>query len=422
MPGKMMSAMRRVDQNDPTLTHLLMCEPNTTVKRDGPHFEMTHITNDGPALKRICDGIGENAYLQDVCFDAPLGLSDMVARSTYFAGLKRNTSIHSLALSRCELSQGVGHEVLKAFEENNKHLTNFALWRCMIRHEGTHALSSTLIRCTNLKLISLPSCRIDDSLVENIVQAVRGHRQLKRLDLQDNSIRRAGCEALVTLLQDPNCNLVTLHLNNNIIDNDGATIMANGLFDNRKLEGIFLDDNDDISAAGWNSFSRVLCNPSSINDTYLSNHTLCIISSYGRVKVAGSRLYDEDGLIPSRLLALIELNGTGDNKNLVARQKILDCHFSGDFNMEPFVESDMEMKMFPQVLGWVGRSSDRESHSAMFNILRQMPTLCTVARPISDNFVTGHQGEQRSAGLKSRLGAFFGPVWRLKKMKPFGKK
>ena len=173
MPDKMMHAMRRVDQNDPTLTYLLMCEPPTTVEKDDPHFGMTYITDDGPALKRICDSIGENAYLQDVCFDAPLGLSNTVARSTHFAGLKRNTSIHSLGLSRCELSQGVGHEVLKAFEENGKHLTKFALWRCMIRHGGTHALSSTLMRCTYLKAISLSSCRIDDVIVANLVQSVR---------------------------------------------------------------------------------------------------------------------------------------------------------------------------------------------------------------------------------------------------------
>jgi len=431
MPDKMMPAMRRVDQNDPTLTYLLMCEPPTTVEKDDPHFGMTYITDDGPALKRICDSIGENAYLQDVCFDAPLGLSNMVARSTYFAGLKRNTSIHSLGLSRCELSEGVGHEVLKAFKENNKHLTKFALWRCMIRDGGTRALSSTLTRCTYLKEISLSSCRIDDVIVENLVQSVRGNRHLKRLDLQDNIIKRAGCESLVTLLQDPNCNLVTLDLNNNMIDNDGATIMADGLSNNHKLEGVCLDGNDDISASGWNAFFRVLSNPSSINATYFSNHTLCRIASFGSVKVAGSRLYDEDGLIPSRLLSLIELNGIGDDNNLVARQKILDCHFSGDFNMEPFVESNMEMKVFSHVLGWVGRSSDSLSHSAMFNLLQKMPTLCAVAPPIrgfvkthqsDDNIVLGHQYEHRSAGVKSRLGAIFGPFWRLKKMKPFGKK
>eukprot|EP00581_Thalassiosira_minuscula_P012145 CAMPEP_0183713924 /NCGR_PEP_ID=MMETSP0737-20130205/8649_1 /TAXON_ID=385413 /ORGANISM="Thalassiosira miniscula, Strain CCMP1093" /LENGTH=367 /DNA_ID=CAMNT_0025942803 /DNA_START=177 /DNA_END=1277 /DNA_ORIENTATION=- len=351
LPGKTMSAMRRVDQNDETLTHLLVCEPPTTVREDGSHFDITYITNDGPALKRICDGIGQNSHLRDVCFDVSQGWSDNVANRNIFNGLRYNSSIRSLGLSRCELSHGVGHEVLEAFKYN-LHLVKIAFWRCSVRLEGTRTLSATLSRCTNLREISLSSCLIDDAIVENVVEAIRGHRRLEKLDFMDNMIGNAGCESLATLIEDPDCNLVTLDLQENSIGTDGAIAMAKVLPNNRKVKGIYLDGNENISHAGWNAFSNVLCNPASINETYLSNHTFCMIASFCKAGAISNGSHDDDGVIPSRLLTICELNCISKDINVVARQKILKSHFNGDFNIEPFTEGNMAMNVLPYLLAW----------------------------------------------------------------------
>mmetsp|Transcript_30172 Transcript_30172/g.51371 ORF Transcript_30172/g.51371 Transcript_30172/m.51371 type:complete len:460 (-) Transcript_30172:34-1413(-) len=437
LPGETISAMRRVDRNDATLTHLLVCEPPTTIRKDGPHFDIAYITNDGPSLKRLCDRIGKNSHLQDVCFDAPSGLSDIVANRNNFRGLRRNSSIVSVGLSRCELSHGVGYEVLKAFELNNLQLTKFAIWRCSIGFEGTHALSSTLLRCTQLKVISLSSCRIDDAIVENVVKAIRGHRQLEKLELESNMIRSAGCEALATLIQDPECNLARIDLRNNLIGTDGAITIAKALPKNRKLTGIYLDGNEDISYAGWNAFSKALCNPESINETYLSNHTFCMVASFCKTRTIGSRPYDDDGVIPSRLLSLCELNCISNDKNAVARPKILDCHFNDDFNIEPFVEENMALNVLPYLFGWLGKSSDCFSRSALFHLVRQMPTLCdrprnvtefsksqhfSVAPTASKSADAGHRIKLYPTGLKSKVGDLFRPIFRLNKKNLFGRK
>ena len=84
---------------------------------------------------------------------------------------------------------------------------------------------------------------------------------MKRLDLKGDTIRSTGCKALATLLQNLNCNLQILDLSNNFIDDVGTSALATGVTNNSKLESVHLYDNNDISPAGWDYFSKFLCNP-----------------------------------------------------------------------------------------------------------------------------------------------------------------
>ena len=164
--------------------------------------------------------------------------------------------------------------------------------------------------------------------------------------------------------------LKILNLSNNVVDGAGATAIANGLKNNRKLKAVFLDKNS-IDHGGWNALSEVLCDTSSLGGTYSFNHTLCTIASYHEVKIAGSRLYDDDGVIPCHLLLLVKLNGSRQDNNHVAREKILRHHTNNDgFNMESFVGDRMELCILPHVLYWIGKSSDGIAQSAMSNFLR----------------------------------------------------
>lgn len=406
-----MAATRRVDLNDQTLTHLLLCEPPTVIKREGQHFAMAYMSRDEYYMKHLCDIIGANSNLKDVCFDVPRG--DVVADPTIFEGLARNTSIYSLGISRCEVSSGVGHEVLGAFAQNAIYLRKLALWRCRIRNQGVDALAFTMRRCVNLKEISLSSCLIDDSIISAIIPDLKRHYQLEKLDLSCNRIRSVGCEAIAALLEGPRCIIQVLDLSNNNIDATGATTIANGLKNNDKLEGLYLDENDDVTLKGYNSFRHVMCDTSSLNATYLSNHTLCMIATFGRVKVAGNMLYDDEGIIPRNLLTLIELNGRTHDKRVVKREKILRYHLEGEFNMEPFAvdaeEGAMTLKVVPHLLSWVGRSKDCRSVSAMYRFVQQMPA--TYATPLEDGNVRGtHKNKRRSVFRKPKVSAMFGSL------------
>ena len=76
-----------------------------------------------------------------------------------------------------------------------------------------------------------------------MVDAIRPHRSLRKLRLHDNSIGRAGCEALATLLEDTDCNLQIIDLGSNDINNEGVTTLANSLANNTKLKHLYLDSN-----------------------------------------------------------------------------------------------------------------------------------------------------------------------------------
>lgn len=80
-----------------------------------------------------------------------------------------------------------------------------------------------------------------------------------------------------------------------------------------------------------------------INDTYMSNHTLWMITP-GLPDDIISKL-------PSNVCEFLQLN-RNRNKIFVACAKIFKNHFDGDFDLRLF--QTMQANLLPQVLGWVG--------------------------------------------------------------------
>ena len=127
-------------------------------------------------------------------------------------------------------------------------------------------------------------------------------------------------------------------------------------------------------------FSKLLCNKSSINDTYSSNHTLEALSL--------PHLNAE-----SDLALLLHLNKDAD-KGHVAIKKILQ--YNRDADMEPLFEWNMEgegeryLKALPYVIAWFDRAREavandergEESYniserklSAMYQFAQAMPLM-----------------------------------------------
>lgn len=127
-------------------------------------------------------------------------------------------------------------------------------------------------------MIHLIDCNITDYQLLPMVEAMRGLHSLGQLHLNDNFIRDEGCEVLATLLKDANCSIQSLQLEGNDITNEGVVILVNSLANNSKLKSIGMNNNNPIVR---NSIGTVLhgvlpgllCNISSINSLYSSNHT-----------------------------------------------------------------------------------------------------------------------------------------------------
>jgi len=315
--------------------------------------------------------------------------------SSFFNGLKQNSSINKVVL-QC----GIFRQILNTYQENNDHLTCLEITAANLHNGGRDIITNTIRRCTNLKTITLDTCGIrDEQLLPIINDAVREHssleelclpsnriggqlslvvealrvnQTLKVLDLQSNSIGNAGCRALATLLEDPNCNLHTLNLFNNRIGIEGTVIIVNSLSNNTKLQDLRLPHFNSIIR---DQLFKLLCNTSSISTIYESNHSL------NKLAILGFE-------ITPPLFDTLLLNGCTD-KRYIAIIKVLK-HLP-NIDMSPLFELDAKegeqnLKGLPYAIAWLERAReaagdgrsyefDKRKLSAIYQIAQAMPVL-----------------------------------------------
>jgi len=249
----------------------------------------------------------------------------------------------------------------------------------------------TSLQETNSNLVNLflGSNKIDNHGMELLMRRLVSNMiSLKHLSLRySDLVSPTGWQALTGYLQSPNFALETLDLEGNNINDDIVTAFTSALVHNKTLEQIHLyqevDSDSDydadvnnelITERGWEAMSTLLCNKSSILDTYISNHTLH--------KVGDNH---EEMNLPDDLVSYLELNENKD-KAEVARQKILQTHFSTEdnesSNMQEFL--DMELEVMPTAIAWIGRTTQTgwsgtcasgSSLSLTYNLMRRVPDL-----------------------------------------------
>ena len=266
-----------------------------------------------------------------------------------------------------------------------------------LRNNGCVALA-TLLRCsaTELEYLNISRNEIGDEGIEALVPALANCSHLERLFLSNNpSITTRGWQSLATILEAPNSNLKELFIaRNNNVDDEVAAAFANALANNRTLHTLGMTNNP-ITAVGWEAFSKLLCDTSGVNATFLSNHTLRYVGHEQQ----------ENAIIEP----LLELNRRDDKKE-VATIKILHNH--EDFDMQPFFE--WEFKFLPLALGWLERASstplprDFEPNiepsklSTIYQFVRGMPLLYVEIRlrkELEDIKATESQMEEEQLNL-----------------------
>ena len=369
--------LRRVTQNDPSLTTLNLADNNYYGVADGNFYP-----DNSDDYSTLGAAIANNTYvakLEVILYDdIPLGVADR----EFYDGLKSNSSISNLELycgGQTIIAGGVGQEILQVYQDNNSQLTVLSIYDADLLSGGDRVIGDTLRSCRKVQIVDLTRCSITDEQLLPIVDAVRGLQQLKELTLGgsvDNNIGYAGCEAIATLLTDPNCNLQTLDLGGNNINNEGANTIANSLINNTKLWELCLYYNQIDRTFVEDVFSNVLCNTSNINHTYSSNHTLETLN------------LNEDRENGPHLASLLSMN-SDSNKSHVAIRKILKYH--PNIDMEPLFDWDAEgeqtLKALPYIIDWFEGAReaiaiDDEQYGieerklyAVFQFARAMPLL-----------------------------------------------
>ena len=304
----------RTTQNDPSLAYLVLRIVNNNTGFGGKFY-----SDNSDDYSALGAAIANNTHLSALRVwlsdDLPLG----VANRGFYDGLKSNSSISDVQLScnHITIAGGVGQEILKAYQEKNSQLTALRIIEANLQNGGDRVIVNTLRSSRNLQKVVLNNCNITDAQLLPIVDALRGHR-LEVFSLLGNNIGNPGCNAIASLLDDPNSNIHTIGLGSNSISNEGATIIANSLTNNKQLQELFLYDNP-IDQGIQDVFSNLICNATSIEHTYSCNHSLGCLSLDPH----------ERG---QHLQSLLELNRDA-NKNHVAMKKIFQCYRNID--MEP---------------------------------------------------------------------------------------
>ena len=365
--------------------------------------------------------IGKNTSVKWLVFD---GTAIPPHSGTFCRGLNMNNTLQKISFRGTDLLNGQVLRMMDAFFKNNHNLTEIEVCDCELGTEDARQLSLTLGGCTkSLKHILLADCQMGDGQLVDIILALSMHpqleqlyllrmnigrnecialatllhnttKQLQSLSLRENNIDDEGVDALInamsgiklrcitlsgnqitakgwkkvsTLLEMPDCNLEEIR---NGIGNDGAHFFADVLRGNCKVKKMILDSTG-ISKDGWTNFSTLLCDTSSVNNTYCSNHTLLDLGLSGCF----------GWVVPADVRSYLDLNGSSEDKGQVAMTKILQHH--SHFKVQAFFQ--WEFKVLPLIINWLENAADCTTEfdeqiskmklSCMYDFVREFPML-----------------------------------------------
>ena len=351
--------------------------------------------------------VGRNNHLKELrlyTFNPTSGASVAEVLDAFIMGVSRNKSITRLDIRDVDLSGSSIFNTLSTFFKNNNNLIRIDIHHCNIGVEGSRALALAIGSCKNgsLKKVSLRWSRVEEGLAD-IITALSMHPNLETLSLDGNCLRANSCTALSTLLQHSCTKLNLLSLENLQLDDEGIKTLIPALKNCNQLKTLWMAGNDEATARGWQrlaailevpnsklesldmtgnniddqtgaafaralannntlgllhydstirlmeqeAFSKLLCDTSSIQATYLSNHTLKKIGS------------ETNSVAPLQQLVINRSEHRGANLHLphdekrIAMIKILQHH--NDFDMMPFFE--WEFKVLPLIINWFERAS-----------------------------------------------------------------
>ncbi|KAL7528180.1 hypothetical protein ACHAXR_002308, partial [Thalassiosira sp. AJA248-18] len=133
---------------------------------------------------------------------------------------------------------------------------------------------------TTLENFTLPHLEfldLENNCIQSIPSLETSCENLQRLSLVSNYIENEGCRSIAKLIQKERPPVRRLYLDSNRIGDDGAEILCSSLKFNSTLEFLNLERTL-LEERGCVAFLKILCDVSSINNTYNSNHTLRDIS------------------------------------------------------------------------------------------------------------------------------------------------
>ena len=253
------TSLRCIENNDPTLTYLsIVNQGHTTGHSSHVCFWVLNEVD----LSRLGNAIGKNTHLKFIEFYNSLEwTASRLDTTAFFEGLSRNTTIKDLWLRG-----GFGNEIINFVENHN--LIDISITCSDLR--GSTALVKAISRCSNLNQLDIVNCDIDDAGLKDIASGIRGLSCLQKLLLWNSSSTDdytgridgiEGAESIVSMLQDPSCNLTELTLACCGFNHESMQMIVNSLMGNTKLKLLSLYGNS-IGTSSFESIVKLFQTPS----------------------------------------------------------------------------------------------------------------------------------------------------------------
>jgi len=157
------------------------------------------------------------------------------------------------------------------------------------------------------------------------------HQTPKLIDIgQPMYLSSDAIIAISTLLQNQECKIEGLVLRQTRIYDESLAQISLSLQKNVTLRE-FIVDTKSLTNTGWDIMSSLVCNTSSINSTYSSNHTLYKFGPNISKRVQFDLRAD------FKFYRSLKMNELADKK-IVARMKVVENHFARNLNFDPFID------------------------------------------------------------------------------------
>jgi hypothetical protein len=288
-------------------------------------------------------------------------------------GFHNNESIEKLILHGTTI-QFLMQFLTPFVMQGNNVLQEITLSKCQLSHENMQLFATSLIS-RGIPLDKLTLENVEDG-VNELALTFHDNPGLfpKKFyaTLLNRIIGLDECTSMAHLLQDSRCTMEELsimpsNMSEFRIDDDRPIVIANALAGNETLYkldlGYFIPSRVLVRAFLW-----TMCNPSTINSTYTSNHTLFLLDFHFAFG-------------DSALSQYLHMN-SDDDKKAVACHKVLKRHFSdfyGNFSWMEFKGMEPELLMrsliFFDKWGSEYNYGVRARRSILFHLIKSAPMI-----------------------------------------------
>jgi len=240
-----------------------------------------------------------------------------------------------------------------------------------------------------LSTLYLSNNDINDEAAVAFSSVFANYSRLQQLHLTGiTSITTSGWQFLAALVHNRDSLLHYIKLedsfsitNSTSFDDDALIAWVNALFisKNTTLRSLIIP-HEGITSRGWLALENLVCNKTTIDTLYDSNHTLAYIAQAN----------DGPGEIFSVMKRIVEFQQQSfDMSNSrrcrleVARQKIIHFYFmNGEANMQELI--DMEMNVMVHAIARIGSRGGwqytPQTNALLYRLIRSVPSLFDVSR------------------------------------------